>query len=85
MSHKKEKDSRHPLVVLAQSLFYSAKGVFYRIYYKSHKVPIVVFYSYLWNNNKQLVIKTFLWNYLVPILVEILPYELHRKLSELMS
>lgn len=67
-------ESQYGIAKLAESLLFSVKGVFHRIYYKSHKIPIVVFYSYLWNNNKLLVIKTFLWNYLVPILVEILPY-----------
>jgi hypothetical protein len=52
-----------------------------------YKTSIIVFYHYIWQNNKFLIIRwylllifalnlicSFFWSYVVPILIEFLPY-----------
>ncbi len=42
-------------------------------YKQSPKLPIVVFYRYLWEHNRNLLLKTLFFNYIFPVMVEILP------------
>lgn len=38
------------------------------------RMPIFALFRYLWQNNRLLLVKTFSWSYIVPILIEILPW-----------
>lgn len=49
------------------------------LYLLSHKLPIVVFYKYMWENNKILLIKTLFFNYVFQFILEMLPWWFSRR------
>lgn len=51
-----------------------------RIWYnKKHKLPIIVFYRYMWEKNKQLLFRTIFFNYVLQFILEFLPWWASRR------
>lgn len=51
-----------------------------RVWYgKKHKLPIVVFYRYMWEKNKQLLFRTIFFNYVLQFILEFLPWWASRR------
>lgn len=49
------------------------------LYHHSHKLPIVIFYKYMWENNRMLLIKTIFFNYVFQFILEVLPWWFSRR------
>jgi ABC-type multidrug transport system fused ATPase/permease subunit len=51
-----------------------------RVWYgRKHKLPIIVFYRYMWENNKPLFLRTLFFNYVFQFILEILPWWASRR------
>lgn len=51
-----------------------------RIWYgRKHKLPIVVFYRYMWEKNKPLLFRTIFFNYVLQFVLELLPWWASRR------
>lgn len=49
------------------------------LYTQGGKMPIVVFYKYMWANNKTLLAKTLIVNYAFQLVLEVLPWWASRR------
>jgi ABC-type multidrug transport system fused ATPase/permease subunit len=48
-------------------------------YGRKHKLPIIVFYRYMWENNKPLLFRTVFFNYVLQFVLELLPWWASRR------
>ena len=66
---KKIKDKITKLPTLSDVVTY-----FNKLKEEIPRMPITVFYSYLWRHDKTLLLKSLAVNYILPLLLEILPF-----------
>lgn len=61
----------------------SAQNALVSVLLRLRRLPIAEFYAYMWDTNKPLLASTLFVNYLLPVLLEALPWYLsRRKLSK---
>eukprot|EP01113_Clastostelium_recurvatum_P036157 TRINITY_DN5120_c0_g1_i4.p1 TRINITY_DN5120_c0_g1~~TRINITY_DN5120_c0_g1_i4.p1 ORF type:complete len:984 (+),score=190.33 TRINITY_DN5120_c0_g1_i4:65-3016(+) len=61
------------------SLAQRIRALIISIYTRANNLPITIFYKYLWVNNKRLLVKSLAVYYILPILLEMLPWWASRR------
>jgi hypothetical protein len=55
------------------------EDIIHKLIQKFQALPITIFYKYLWEKNRRLLVKTVLVSYVLPVILELLPWYASRR------